>query len=334
MPFTISIELLTGSYDAAEVDDRDRAEWPPHPARLFCALVAAARGNDDRAALRWLEAQPAPVIRAAAQAGEARRSAYVVVNTLSAKGGNLTHPGPDERAPHPHPRAAGVAAGGDDLGGRGPGGRGGRARRDGPAHPLPRSLHRHHARRCLDDGPAGGRRRAVRALRPARPRAVVAHPLPRVPRRAGRPVRGGPAGLGGQPLPGVPAGAGSPRGRCSGDPVGLRGRARLRLLGAEAAGPVDGALHRGAALGRAARGGPRGAGGAARARRRRPPARRVPRAPGRRAPPRRRAPAGDGRGRARPARGRAQGGAAGRARAARRPRPHRVHRAGHRRGAS
>ena len=93
MPFTISIELLTGSYDAAEVDDRDRAEWPPHPARLFCGLVAAARGNDDRAALRWLEAQPAPVIRAAAQAGEARRSAYVVVNTLSAKGGNLTHPG-------------------------------------------------------------------------------------------------------------------------------------------------------------------------------------------------------------------------------------------------
>ncbi|MBL8924645.1 MAG: type I-U CRISPR-associated protein Cas5/Cas6 [Pseudonocardia sp.] len=93
MPFTISIELLTGSYDAAEVDDRDRAEWPPHPARLFCALLAAARGDGDRSALRWLEAQPAPVIRAAAQAGEARRSAYVVVNTVNAKGGNLTHPG-------------------------------------------------------------------------------------------------------------------------------------------------------------------------------------------------------------------------------------------------
>jgi CRISPR-associated protein Csb2 len=90
---TISIELLTGSYDAAEVDDRDRAEWPPHPARLFCALVAAARGEDDRAALRWLEAQTAPVILAAAQAQQARRSAYVVVNTVSAKGGNQTHPG-------------------------------------------------------------------------------------------------------------------------------------------------------------------------------------------------------------------------------------------------
>lgn len=93
MPLTISIELLTGSYDAAEVDDRDRPEWPPHPARLFCALVAAARTDDDRAALRWLETQPPPVILAAEQVGEARRSAYVVVNTLSPKGGNLTHPG-------------------------------------------------------------------------------------------------------------------------------------------------------------------------------------------------------------------------------------------------
>jgi CRISPR-associated protein Csb2 len=93
VPLTISIELLTGSYDAAEVDDRDRAEWPPHPARVFCALVAAARDNDDRAALRWLETQSAPVIVAAAQADEARRSAYVVVNARSAEGGNLTHPG-------------------------------------------------------------------------------------------------------------------------------------------------------------------------------------------------------------------------------------------------
>jgi CRISPR-associated protein Csb2 len=48
-----SIELLTGSYDAAEVDDRDRAVGPSHPARLFCALVAAAHGDDDQAALRW-----------------------------------------------------------------------------------------------------------------------------------------------------------------------------------------------------------------------------------------------------------------------------------------
>ena len=81
MALTISVELLTGSYDAAEVDDRDRAEWPPHPARLFCALVAAARSDGDRAALRWLEAQPAPLVVAAGDRQERRRSSYVVVNS-------------------------------------------------------------------------------------------------------------------------------------------------------------------------------------------------------------------------------------------------------------
>jgi len=89
----ISIELLSRSYDAAEVDDRERAEWPPHPARLFCALVAASRGEADRAALRWLEAQPAPSIVAAGPPREDRRMSYVVVNSLSAKGGSQTHPG-------------------------------------------------------------------------------------------------------------------------------------------------------------------------------------------------------------------------------------------------
>jgi CRISPR-associated protein Csb2 len=93
MGLVMTVELLSGSYDAAEVDDRDRAEWPPHPARLFCALVAAARGEADRSALRWLEAQPSPLIVASGQPQESRRSAYVVANTLSVKGGNLAHPG-------------------------------------------------------------------------------------------------------------------------------------------------------------------------------------------------------------------------------------------------
>jgi CRISPR-associated protein Csb2 len=90
---SIAVRLLSGSYDAAEVDDRERAEWPPHPARLFCALVAAARGESDRAALRWLEAQPAPVVRAADERQESRRAAYVVTNVVNGKGGNQTHPG-------------------------------------------------------------------------------------------------------------------------------------------------------------------------------------------------------------------------------------------------
>ena len=93
MALVISIELLSGGYDAAEVDDRERAEWPPHPARVFCALVAAAREERERAALRWLEEQPPPMIEAAARSQESRREAYVVTNTLSLKGGSQTHAG-------------------------------------------------------------------------------------------------------------------------------------------------------------------------------------------------------------------------------------------------
>jgi CRISPR-associated protein Csb2 len=91
----ISIELLAGAYDAGDVDDRQHAEWPPHPARLFCALVASARGESDRAALRWLEAQPAPSIVAAGPAQESRRTAYVPVNKISARGSSQFHPGRD-----------------------------------------------------------------------------------------------------------------------------------------------------------------------------------------------------------------------------------------------
>jgi CRISPR-associated protein Csb2 len=90
---SLTVELLSGRYDAAEVDDRERSEWPPHPARLFCALVAAARTDADRAALQWLETQPAPLVVAAGAPQETRRASYVVVNAVEKKGGNLTHPG-------------------------------------------------------------------------------------------------------------------------------------------------------------------------------------------------------------------------------------------------
>lgn len=93
MPLQISIELLNGSYDAADVEDRERAEWPPHPARLYCALVAAARGEADRDALRWLEAQAAPTIHAGGTARPARHDSYVVTNKLSAKGSSQFHLG-------------------------------------------------------------------------------------------------------------------------------------------------------------------------------------------------------------------------------------------------
>jgi CRISPR-associated protein Csb2 len=66
---TIGWEYLTGYSVATDPSTRDRAEWPPHPARVFMALAAAwfetePVGDDDRAkeewltegaALRWLE---------------------------------------------------------------------------------------------------------------------------------------------------------------------------------------------------------------------------------------------------------------------------------------
>lgn len=93
MGLVITIELLTGSYEATDVGDRELAEWPPHPARLFSALLAAARVDADRAGLRWLEQQPPPLVVAAGQAAQTRRASYVVTNRLNEKGGSQFHPG-------------------------------------------------------------------------------------------------------------------------------------------------------------------------------------------------------------------------------------------------
>ena len=43
----IEVELLTGRYVATSFNDRRVPEWPPHPARLFSALVATAAEHED-----------------------------------------------------------------------------------------------------------------------------------------------------------------------------------------------------------------------------------------------------------------------------------------------
>lgn len=87
--FTIAMELLAGRYTATRFNDRSVAEWPPHPARLYSAMVAAwadsdEPDSDERAALRWLEDQGAPDI----YCGEERRRTvvthYVPVNDATA----------------------------------------------------------------------------------------------------------------------------------------------------------------------------------------------------------------------------------------------------------
>jgi CRISPR-associated protein Csb2 len=64
----IDLEYLSGRCVAARLEDRDRPEWPPHPARLFAALVAVTKeaGDDprERAVLEWLERQAPPSITA------------------------------------------------------------------------------------------------------------------------------------------------------------------------------------------------------------------------------------------------------------------------------
>jgi CRISPR-associated protein Csb2 len=93
MDLVITAVFPTGTFDAGEPDDRDRPEWPPHPARLFCALVSAARDDTDHAALTWLERGPAPIVCVPAEHRPLRRTGYVITNVLSRGPGNQTHPG-------------------------------------------------------------------------------------------------------------------------------------------------------------------------------------------------------------------------------------------------
>jgi CRISPR-associated protein Csb2 len=90
----VTVELLGGSYDAGSVAQRGaEAEWPPHPARLFCALVSVARAEPELAVLRWLEQQAPPVVCAAELVDAPARASWVPTNKRSADGGSQTHPG-------------------------------------------------------------------------------------------------------------------------------------------------------------------------------------------------------------------------------------------------
>ena len=91
--FAIRIEYPTGRVYASRFNDRTEPEWPPHPARLFSALVATWAEDDpqdsaERAALAWLEHQPAPEI--ACEMARARTSVthFVPVNDAGIPSGS------------------------------------------------------------------------------------------------------------------------------------------------------------------------------------------------------------------------------------------------------
>jgi len=73
--FALGIDFITGVAVMTDAASREKAEWPPHPARVFMALVAAHYESKplpedgleaeeawlgERAALEWLEGESAP----------------------------------------------------------------------------------------------------------------------------------------------------------------------------------------------------------------------------------------------------------------------------------
>jgi len=94
--FALGIEYLNGwVMAAADGAKKERAEWPPHPDRVFMALAAGwfetDQNPDEKAALQWLESLPAPAI-AASDAfvrwdckAETPVTSYVPVNDSSRK---------------------------------------------------------------------------------------------------------------------------------------------------------------------------------------------------------------------------------------------------------
>lgn len=66
--FALGIQYLNGWVTAADVSDRSRVEWPPHPGRVFMAMAHAyftsGRDGAERAALEWLEALAPPSLSA------------------------------------------------------------------------------------------------------------------------------------------------------------------------------------------------------------------------------------------------------------------------------
>lgn len=81
----IEVEFLTGRYVATRHDDRGAIEWPPHPARVFSALVAEWAGAPrpdptEEALLRAVEELAPPQLAAGQAQPRATVTHYVPVN--------------------------------------------------------------------------------------------------------------------------------------------------------------------------------------------------------------------------------------------------------------
>lgn len=86
--FGIEVNFLTGRCVSSSHNNRKRPEWPPHPARLFSAIVATWADADqpdllERAALEWLETLSHPKIAASGAVPRTIVSYFVPVNDSS-----------------------------------------------------------------------------------------------------------------------------------------------------------------------------------------------------------------------------------------------------------
>ncbi len=84
----IEVEYLTGRAVATDRQSRAEPEWPPHPQRLFSALVAACHEcepDDAHAALKWLESLQPPSLVASRAAKRECPESYVPVNDSNAQ---------------------------------------------------------------------------------------------------------------------------------------------------------------------------------------------------------------------------------------------------------
>lgn len=88
---TIGWEYLTGYAVATDPATRERAEWPPHPARVFMALAAAwfETGEDaaEGKALRWLETLGEPQLYLPSRDQVAERSMITVFVPVNDRAG-------------------------------------------------------------------------------------------------------------------------------------------------------------------------------------------------------------------------------------------------------
>src|SRR5437773_10181851 len=86
--FALGDAFLMGRAVTTRIDNREEPEWPPHPDRVFMALVAAfgewgLQEPDPELyvkALEWLQEQGSPAVRVPDAAKRAGGASYVPVN--------------------------------------------------------------------------------------------------------------------------------------------------------------------------------------------------------------------------------------------------------------